>query len=64
MTLFRNRAFMAAVAVSVIVAMYLAFVAGRAVAFMNSGEPLAAALGAALLVLGLDFVLTALMFGD
>ena len=51
MGVFRNPAFLAAVAISVIVALYFAFVADFAVAFVRSEDLVAKGLGAALLVL-------------
>ncbi|MEX0913406.1 MAG: hypothetical protein WDZ57_00505 [Demequina sp.] len=51
MRMFRNPAFMAAVAITAIVALYFTLVAGRAVAFVRADEAAAKALGIALLVL-------------
>jgi hypothetical protein len=51
MRLIRQPAFMAAVAITLIVALYFAFVAGRAVAFVRADEGAAKVLGTALLVL-------------
>ncbi|WP_084040337.1 hypothetical protein [Demequina sp. NBRC 110053] len=51
MKLFRNPAFLAAVAMTVIVALYFAFVADFAFAFLGAPETAAKLLGGALLVL-------------
>ncbi len=51
MRLLRRPAFMAAVAITAIVALYFAFVAGRAVVFVRADELAAQVLGVALLVL-------------
>ena len=51
MGVFRNPAFLAAVAITVIVALYFVFVADFAFAFVRSDELAARGLGAALLVL-------------
>ena len=51
MSLFRNPAFLAAVATTVIVALYFAFVADFAFAFLRADDLVAKGLGAALLVL-------------
>jgi hypothetical protein len=48
--LLRKRGFLAAVATSSIVALYFAFVAGRAVIFIGTGDPVATVLGIALLL--------------
>ncbi len=53
MGVFRNPAFLAAVAITVIVALYFVFVANYAFAFLQADELLARGLGAALLVLPL-----------
>lgn len=53
MGVFRNPAFLAAVAITVIVALYFAFVADFAFAFVRADELAARGLGAALLVLPL-----------
>ncbi|MFN3867163.1 MAG: hypothetical protein ACK4MD_10685 [Demequina sp.] len=53
MGVFRNPAFLAAVAITVIVALYFAFVADFAFAFLLADELAARGLGAALLVLPL-----------
>lgn len=53
MKLFRSPAFLAAVAMSVIVAMYFAFAAQLAVSFLQSSSPVGVALGAALILLPL-----------
>lgn len=47
----RNRGFLAAAAMSSLVALYFALVAGRAVIFIGTDDPVAKALGFALLVL-------------
>ena len=49
MGLLRKRGFLAAVATSSIVALYFALVAGRAVIFISTGDPVARVLGIALL---------------
>jgi len=51
MRMFRRPAFMAAVAITAIVALYFTLVAGRAVTFVRADEAAAKALGVALLVL-------------
>jgi hypothetical protein len=51
MRLMRNRGFLAAAAMSSLVALYFALVAGRAVVFITASDPVAKALGVALLVL-------------
>lgn len=51
MGLLRRKGFVAAVATAVILALYFALVAGRALVFIRTGDPVAIALGAALLVL-------------
>lgn len=51
MRLLRRPAFLAAVAMSVIVGLYFVLVAGRAVLFIAAPEPMAKALGVALFVL-------------
>ncbi|NYI41819.1 hypothetical protein [Demequina lutea] len=50
MGLLRKRGFLAAAATSSIVALYFALVAGRAVVFIATGDPVARALGFALLL--------------
>lgn len=49
----RQPAFLAAVSITVLVALYFAFVAERAVLFLRSGDPIGRAIGAALLILPL-----------
>ena len=49
----RQPAFLAAVSITVLVALYFAFVAQRAVMFLQSGDSVGRAIGAALLVLPL-----------
>lgn len=51
MRLFRNSAFLAAVAVTVLLALYMGLVAQRAILLLQSDEAIAKAMGAALLVL-------------
>ena len=51
MSIFRRKGFMAAAAMSALVAIYFALVAGRAVIFIRAEEPLAKALGVAFFVL-------------
>lgn len=51
MGILRNRAFLAAVATCAIVALYFALVAGRALVFVTTGDPVAVGLGVALFVL-------------
>jgi cytochrome c-type biogenesis protein CcmH/NrfG len=47
----RNKGFLAAVATCLILALYFALVAGRALVFVRTGDPVAIALGIALLVM-------------
>ena len=51
MGLLRRKGFMAAVAMCAILGLYFALVASRAVVFIRTGDPVAVALGIALLVL-------------
>ncbi len=50
MGLLRNRGFLAAVATSTLVALYFVLVAGRAVVFLGTDDPIARMLGVALLL--------------
>ena len=51
MGVLRNRAFLGAVAICAILAMYFTMVVGRAIVFVETGDPIAIALGVALFVL-------------
>lgn len=51
MGLLRNKGFVAAVALCAVVALYGGLVASQAIVFIRTGEPVAVALGAALLVM-------------
>ncbi len=51
MGVLRNRAFLGAVAICAILAMYFTMVVGRAAVFVETGDPIAIALGVALFVL-------------
>lgn len=51
MGLLRRKGFMAAIAMCAILGLYFALVAGRAVIFIRTGDPIAVGLGAALLIL-------------
>jgi hypothetical protein len=51
MGVLRNRAFLGAVAICAILALYFTMVVGRAIVFVETGDPIAIALGVALFVL-------------
>lgn len=53
MGLLRRKGFLAAVTMTALLGIYMAVVAGASLAFIRSGDPVAVALGAALLVLPL-----------
>jgi len=51
MGVLRNRAFLGAIAICAILALYFTMVVGRAIVFVETGDPIAIALGVALFVL-------------